>query len=205
MNTVQLQTGIFAVADQIWQTADYSSIVGLLHTVSSMAQQYNPIALTNYTPEEFLTEQDFQQIKQALEWWPKDVPPEKTLLTAPLMSQLLSMYHSDFNKDNKRPIDIVLMRSHNVCLWLVEEKRDIRFPNETAAQRKARKNREAQKKHQEKVRDSNPELSAAWQIYKDVCEEKRVAMQHYTDLVSSSLNNYKRLKAQLISDQQSNG
>jgi len=155
-------------------------------------------------PLEFMQPSDLDQFKQALDWWPKgeDVP---ALAQAPNLSAMLHSYGRSFGN---APLDTfmerLLERANRASVWSQQAGRDPAKPNETEAERKARKNRQYQADHrQRKSALQNPDtpegahalaVTQAHEAYLEVCRQRKQVEAEWAAKVQAAYQHWQDVK-----------
>jgi len=115
------------------------------------AQEAGSTSTTFIPLDHYFKDEDFTNYKAAEAWWPKDAPLPLALPTLHTFAGMRKVF-SGAQTGSTTFNDILERLSQRVIDWLVSEKRDIHHPNETPAERKARKNREAQSRFRDRIR-----------------------------------------------------
>jgi len=112
-------------------------------------------------------------LARAREWWPTDAPVGMT------WGESLLVALNEYGDPTGAPdvLAALTARTVPVVAWLEHNGRSTEHPNETRAQRAARKNRERQRRHRDGHRpEADPraaQVGAAWSAYIDACRERR--------------------------------
>lgn len=172
-------------------------------------EKHNAYALSMFGVERslnFLSPGDLEEYWKAIDWWPKDAPKH---CMAPHLNTLAGYYVHTLGTKIWTFNEALMSWAVKVTKWLEEEGRSVVNPNESKEERKARKNREAQKRHRERQPTADPAIKAhadhvlhLWQVYLQLCSERKASDEAYKQRCMDALAAHAAAKANPITPAQ---
>lgn len=177
----------------------YENLIDLLITIHGQTPNLPD-------PKWFFPPELFDDYLKAKEWWPNDLTQDSQICL-PSLGGIAHIY-SAMNEPILRNTfsDIMNRRAQQVVVWLQAHGRDPARPNETSAQRKARKNREAQRRYRERQKGPEAEVDLAkkakkkasldaYNEYLRLCEERKQVMGQYAERIAAARAHFRALKS----------
>lgn len=175
-------------------TAD--ELLTLFHHQQESSLQTGSIPVPNY-----ITDVELPHLWAALDWWPKQGLPTTHDFSTIDRVGLFSVYNPHVGAP-VRAMEILTRKAAEVSEYLTVSGSSVVNPNETAEERKARKNREAQSRHRDKQRaNADPAIEAARLAYvqaygefQRLCAERKQAEAYFKAKIAAATENYKKLQ-----------
>lgn len=195
---MQLAPDILAFLDTAVQnrTITAAQLIALFHH-----QQHPSIAMGNIPVDNYITDDELPHMWAALDWWPKQGLPSTHDFSTLDRIGLFSVYLPGVTAPI-RAMELLTRKGAEVATYLEESGASVVNPNETPLERKARKAREAQKRHRAKLKESaDPAIEAAriayleaYATFQAVCAERKQAETYFSNKIAQATANYQRLQ-----------